>query len=183
MIKEEFNNSPNSYKGESNRSNSATSKKTFKMRPQTPLINLFSPNSSVSTNENNEIHIRTIKRKNEPENIIKNFSTFMKNIIETKNENFLSGDIKVIDYIISKYLNISTKEIKALQKLAIKINTDFGLLNQFGDYLPNLIELKLNMSVIPSISDIGTSFKNLKNLHICNCNLKELSGIIKFKYI
>ena len=64
-------------------------------------------------------------------------------------------------------------------KLGIKINSDFGLLNQFGEYLPNLRELKLNHSVIQGISDIGTNFRNLQILHICNCNLKELSGSYK----
>lgn len=170
MIKEE---SISPRGGATERSFSMSHKKVYKIRPQTPHINLFSTDTSQDINE---IQVRTIKRGNESENIIKNFSAFMKQIIETKNENFLSGDIKVIEFIISKYLKINISEVKEIDRLSIKINSDFGLLNQFSEYLPKLRELKLNYSVISSISDIGTNFKNLKILQICNCNLKDLSG-------
>ena len=55
------------------------------------------------------------------------------------------------------------------------------MLNQFGEFMPNLIELKLGDSLIQCINDIGTSFKNLKILNITNCNLKDLSGNKKIK--
>lgn len=140
-------------------------------RPETPHINLFKSNQE-------DIQVRNIKKGNESESLIKNFSLFMKQIIDTQNENFLNGDTKVVEFLISKYLNIEIEEIKKLEKLSIKINSDFGLLNQFGEYLTNLKELKLSNSIINSIQEVGTSFKNLNILHINNCNLKELSGII-----
>mgnify|MGYP001302873512 CR=1 FL=1 len=70
------------------------------------------------------------------------------------------------------------EDIKQLKKLSIKINSDFGLLNQFGEQLQELRELKLNNSVISSISDIGSSFKNLITLNVTNCSIKDLSGKI-----
>jgi hypothetical protein len=148
-------------------------------RPETPHINLFL--NQKDQNENNsceeEIKVRSLRTKaNEPENIIKNFSSFMKNIIETQNDNFLSGDTKVIEFIMTKYLNMDWEDIKQMKKLSIKINSDFGLLNQFGEHLPNLKELKLNNSVLNSISDVGTSFKNLVILNVMNCSIKDLSG-------
>lgn len=130
-------------------------------RPQTPHLDFF--------------EIREVK-KAEPDQANKNFNVLMKQIIETGNENFLNGHINLIEHIISKYLNKSIEEIKDLEKFSMKINSDFGLLNQFGQYLPNLIKLKLNNSIIPSISEIGSSFSKLKILHVNNCNLKDLSG-------
>lgn len=185
MIKEDGSTSPNN-----SRSFSANTKKLstkLPNRPATPHINLFSAekggnnnrdlnSSRIDPNTADDIKIRSLKRGNESENIIKNFSAFMKQIIETKNENFLSGDVRVIEFIISKYLNIPISEVNSIEKLSIRINTDFGLLNQFGEYLHNLKELKLNNSVLTGISEIGTNFRNLKVLQVCNCNMKDLSG-------
>ena len=38
--------------------------------------------------------------------------------------------------------------------------------------------MKLNDSVIHSFRDIGTSFKNVRFLHIARCELSELNGIM-----
>jgi hypothetical protein len=141
-------------------------------RPETPHINLFAAKGGED-----EILVRNIRSKgNESENLIKNFSSFMKGIIETQNENFLSGDTKVIEFIMTKYLNMDWEDIKQLEKLSIKINSDFGLLNQFGEQLQNLRELKLNNSLIISVSEVGPSFRNLVILNLTNCGLKDLSG-------
>ena len=139
-------------------------------RQPTPHIDLINSNS---------INIRDIKRN---DNQIKSFSVFMKQIVDSNNENFLNGDINIIEYIISKHTGIPLDEIKSLEKLSLKINKDFDILNQFGQYLPNLIELRLNYSGINSIEDIGSSFKNLKMLQITNCNMKELTGNQQFYY-
>ena len=139
-------------------------------RQSTPHIDLINSNS---------INIRDIKRN---DNQIKSFSVFMKQIVDSNNENFLNGDINIIEYIISKHTGIPLEEIKSLEKLSLKINKDFDILNQFGQYLPNLIELRLNYSGINSIEDIGSSFKNLKMLQITNCNMKELTGNQQFYY-
>lgn len=130
-------------------------------RPETPHIDLLA--------------IRNI-RKNEPEQIIKNFSSLVKQIIDTENEKFLNGEINLIEYIISKYTNVNISNLNDLEKLSLKINAEFGLLNQFGQKLPNLKELRLNGSNITSISSIGSEFKNLRILQINNCNIKDLSG-------
>lgn len=130
-------------------------------RPETPHIDL--------------LVIRNIK-KNEPDQIIKNFSSFVKQIIDTENEKFLNGEINLIEYIISKFTSVNISCLNDLERLSLKINAEFGLLNQFGQKLPNLKELRLNGSNIISISSIGTEFKKLKILHINNCNIKDLSG-------
>jgi len=136
------------------------------LRPETPHIDLLT--------------IRNI-RKNEPDQIIKNFSYFVKQIIDSENQKFLNGDINLIEYIISKYTNINISNLNDLEKLSLKINAEFGLLNQFGQKLPNLKQLRLNGSNIICISSIGTEFRNLSILQINNCNIKDLSG--KFEII
>ena len=82
--------------------------------------------------------------KSSKENIFKNFSSLMKQIIDNQNDNFLNGNINLIDYLLAKYLNITTEEISTLDKISIRITKDYGLLNQFGERLKNLVCLKLN---------------------------------------
>ena len=137
-------------------------------RPQTPHVEIGNGTGIVNS-------------KNQKDNIFKNFSNLMKQIIDNQNDNFLNGDIHLIDYLLAKYLNITVEEISKLDKISIRINGDYGLLNQFGERLKNLSCLKLNGSFIQSISDIGTNFKNLKILQVNDCKLKDLSGIICFE--
>ena len=119
----------------------------------------------------------------ERESLLKNFSNFMRQIVENENDKFLNGDINLIDYVISKYLKIDISSLNTLNKLAIKINGSYGLLNQFGQRLTKLIYLKLNNSFIPSINDLGTNFRNLKIIQINNCQLKDLGGLICFEHL
>ena len=117
------------------------------------------------------------------EALFKNFSNFMRQIIDSENDKFLNGDINVIDYVLAKYLKINITDLQKLQKLTIRINGSYGLLNQFGQRLVNLKFLKLNDSFIQSIDDLGSNFKNLKILQINNCKLKDLTGIICFEQL
>ena len=117
------------------------------------------------------------------EALFKNFSNFMRQIIDSENDKFLNGDINVIDYVLAKYLKMNITDLKNLQKLTIRINGCYGLLNQFGQRLVNLKFLKLNDSFIQSIDDLGSNFKNLKVLQINNCKLKDLTGIICFEQL
>ena len=137
-------------------------------RPETPLVFIgdnIQNRQSSNTNEKNDL-------------ILRNFSNFMRQIVDNENDKFLNGDINVIDYVLAKYLKLNIAEIQNLRKLNIRINGSYGLLNQFGQRLINLKFLKLNDSFIQSIDDLGSNFKNLKILQINNCKLKDLSGII-----
>ena len=140
-------------------------------RPETPHV--FIGENLVSRQTSNE------SAKNDL--IFRNFSNFMRQIVDNENDKFLNGDINVIDYVLAKYLKLNISEIQNLSKLNIKINGSYGLLNQFGQRLSNLKFLKLNDSYIQRIDDLGSNFKNLKILQINNCKLKDLSGIICFQ--
>lgn len=136
-----------------------------KNRPQTPHVEIG----------------QFIHKDNVKENIFKNYSNLMKQIVINQNENFLNGTINIVDYILAKYLNIDVNEVKKIEKISIKINGDYGLLNQFGERLPQLLSLKLNNSFIQSVTDIGTNFKLLRVLQLNNCLLSDLSGLICFE--
>ena len=142
-------------------------------RPETPRV-FIGENIQSRQNSNSDA-------KNDL--ILRNFSNFMRQIVDNENDKFLNGDINVIDYVLAKYLKLNITEIQNLKKLNIKINGSYGLLNQFGQRLINLKFLKLNDSFIQSIDDLGSNFKNLKILQINNCKLKDLSGIICFEQL
>ena len=138
-------------------------------RPKTPRV-IIDSNSNEENNTQNDL-------------ILKNFSNFMRQIVENENDKFLTGDVNLIDYVLSKYLKININDLKTLNKLSIKVSGSYGLLNQFGQRLTELIYLKLNNSFIQNINDLGTNFNNLKILQMNDCKLKDLSGIICFEHL
>ena len=141
-------------------------------RPQTASIIIDSKSNEDS-----------FENDTENDTILRNFSNFMRQIVENENDKFLTGDINLIDYVLSKYLKIDIPSLQNLNKLTIKINGSYGLLNQFGQRLSNLIYLKLNNSLIQGINDLGTNFKNLKIIQMNNCKLKDLGGLICFEHL
>ena len=145
-----------------------------RQRPETPRV-IIGDNLGVSINRGGG--------NSQNDALFKNFSNFMRQIIDSENDKFLNGDINVIDYVLAKYLKMNITDLQKLQKLTIRINGSYGLLNQFGQRLTNLKFLKLNDSFIQSIDDLGSNFKNLKILQINNCKLKDLSGIICFEQL
>ena len=145
-----------------------------RQRPETPRViigdNLSGPITRSGGSAQNDT-------------LFKNFSNFMRQIIDSENDKFLNGDINVIDYVLARYLKINITDLQNMQKLNIRINGSYGLLNQFGQRLTNLKFLKLNDSFIQSIEDLGSNFKNLRILQINNCKLKDLTGIICFEQL
>ena len=129
------------------------------------------------------IDSKSAEESSENDTILKNFSNFMRQIVDNENDKFLKGDINLIDYVLSKYLKIDIKALKTLNKLTIRINGSYGLLNQFGQRLTNLIYLKLNDSYIHGINDLGTNFRNLKIIQMNNCKLKDLGGLVCFEHL
>lgn len=135
-------------------------------RPQTPCVNMIAiKNSGEKISTGN----------------VKSFSSFFKQIIDGENKRFLGGDVNMIDYIISKYTGTKLKEVSNLIKINLIINSEYGLLNQFGERLPYLRELKLGGSKIPMLSDLGSNFVNLVILNMDNCGLTDITGIVCLK--
>jgi hypothetical protein len=112
----------------------------------------------------------------EKENFSSEFQDLIRGIIDTNDENFLTGSLNPIEYLITKFTDIRKEEINQIKSLKLKINQNFSMLNEFGIYLNNLEELNLENSRITSIEAIGSSFVSLTNLNVSNCNLVDLTG-------
>jgi hypothetical protein len=72
---------------------------------------------------------------------------------------------------------VGTQDVESVTFLEVRINTEEIVMRDLGLRLPNLSELKLNNSNVPSIRDLGTSFSNLMVLWLARSNVQELDGI------
>jgi hypothetical protein len=72
---------------------------------------------------------------------------------------------------------IEVSQLAMLPKIELRVDTSSHNLQVTGEILTSLEYLKLNDSIIRSFRDIGTSFKNVRVLHIARCELREVQGI------
>jgi hypothetical protein len=68
-------------------------------------------------------------------------------------------------------------DISKVRRLELKVDTTEMSMSSVGHRMPCLNEVKLNNSIIPSIRDLGTGFKNVRILWVSRCGLKDLEGI------
>ena len=110
------------------------------------------------------------------------FQKMVADIAKNKNSNeYLKGEANRVESMIVKYGKIKIEEISNLTELVIQIPKNFGMLNDFGYYLPKLKILNLSNSRIKSIDEIGISFILLEVLNVSQCELEDLSGIVCFE--
>ena len=110
------------------------------------------------------------------------FQKMVADIAKNKNSNeYLKGEANIVESMIMKYGKIKIEEISNLTELVIQIPKNFGMLNDFGYYLPKLKILNLSNSRIKSIDEIGISFILLEVLNVSQCELEDLSGIVCFE--
>ena len=119
-------------------------------------------------------------QKTEDSRLPREFDELVKEIVETNNKEFLQGKQNLIEYLISKHAISDSDDLKNLRCNSLKVKENFGMLNEFGQYLPNLEELVLSGSILKSVEEIGTSFLNLKVLNISNCSVYDLTGTNRF---
>ena len=74
-------------------------------------------------------------------------------------------------------------ELALIPKLELRMDTAQHSLQVTGECLPSLEYLKLNDSIVRSFRDLGSSFKNVRILHIARCELRELQGIQAFEQL
>lgn len=72
---------------------------------------------------------------------------------------------------------IQVEDWNTITYLELLVNLSDHSLSALGEKFPNLIHLKLNSSVIPTIRDLGTSLKNLQVIWLNRCGIKDLDGI------
>ena len=81
---------------------------------------------------------------------------------------------------ICRICNVDEEELDEVRKIELKIDLKFSSLQEMGDLLPNLLELRLSNSRLSSLRDIGTSCSNLRTLWVNSCGLNSLSGMNGF---
>eukprot|EP00826_Nyctotherus_ovalis_P034556 TRINITY_DN2891_c0_g6_i1.p1 TRINITY_DN2891_c0_g6~~TRINITY_DN2891_c0_g6_i1.p1 ORF type:complete len:497 (-),score=128.84 TRINITY_DN2891_c0_g6_i1:95-1585(-) len=116
--------------------------------------------------------------KHKPRNIFEQFDEFVRGMIEREVD--IDSETELYLRLLGDYLDKDVKEVRHAKKVEFVADTTNQTLQSFGEALQELVELKLNDSVIASIKDIGTSFKSLKVLWISRVGLKELAGIAMF---
>ncbi|XP_075994803.1 leucine-rich repeat-containing protein 56 [Genypterus blacodes] len=73
-----------------------------------------------------------------------------------------------------------TQDLSQVTSLELCVDTREDTLGNFGVYLPNLVQLKLNNSVLLSVRDVGNALSHLQVLWMSHCRLQELDGILSF---
>lgn len=112
-----------------------------------------------------------------------------KKLLNSENLNYTSINPSPIvyenhDFIVNDYLSPSklqeiscSNDLSKVTQIEMVVDTSETSLGNFGQYLPQLIQLKLNNSLIPTLRDIGTSLQNLQILWLSRCKLNDLDGI------
>ncbi|KAM3869987.1 leucine-rich repeat-containing protein 56 [Diretmus argenteus] len=73
-----------------------------------------------------------------------------------------------------------TQDLSQVTSLEICVDTQENTLGNFGAYLPKLVQLKMNNSLIMSVRDLGTTLSHLQVLWMSRCYLQDLDGIPSF---
>ncbi|XP_007427327.2 leucine-rich repeat-containing protein 56 [Python bivittatus] len=88
-------------------------------------------------------------------------------------------ELLVDEYLSPNKLKALTglDDLRQVKALEMRVNTRENSLGNFGSYLPNLKQLKLNGSVLTSVRDLGTALPHLQVLWMARCGLPDLDGI------
>ncbi|KAG7473812.1 hypothetical protein MATL_G00099850 [Megalops atlanticus] len=73
-----------------------------------------------------------------------------------------------------------TADLQNVTTMEMCVDTRENTLGNFGAYLPRLVHLKMNNSLIMSVRDLGTSLCHLQVLWMARCGLADLDGIPSF---
>lgn len=88
-------------------------------------------------------------------------------------------DIMVNDFLSPTKLKdiAGMEDLDIVTMMEMVVNTTETTLGNFGIFLPNLKQLKLSNSVIPTVRDVGTSLSHLSVLWLSCCGLQDVDGI------
>jgi hypothetical protein len=137
-------------------------KTTFRIRTTAPRINLIKSEGKAETADGRLA------------DIFSNFEAFIRRMID-KGED-VDSETELYLKLLSEYLDEDPETIQKYTKIEICANTTNQSLQGFGNALTQLVELKLNDSIIRSVRDIGTSFKSVRVLWLSRCGLQDLAG-------
>ncbi|KAJ8343180.1 hypothetical protein SKAU_G00305090 [Synaphobranchus kaupii] len=72
------------------------------------------------------------------------------------------------------------EDLRQVTTLEMCVDTRENTLGNLGSYLPNLVHLKVNNSLVTSVRDLGTTLSHLQALWMARCGLPDLDGIPSF---
>ncbi|XP_072721167.1 leucine-rich repeat-containing protein 56 [Ciconia boyciana] len=89
------------------------------------------------------------------------------------------GELLMDAYLSPRKLKVLTgvDDLHQVKALEMRVDTRENSLGNFGVFLPNLRELKLNNSLLVSVRDLGTTLSHLYVLWMAHCGLSDLDGI------
>lgn len=164
--------------GDKSARNNSTVNLGFKIRPTTAKDMLLTNVDSVSKTASEMGRMKggfntqsnwKLSSLHEPEKVEEEFEDdFLRDLEELNAEK------------LSKLLLLDESKLSSVKSLETKVDLSYSSLNVAGEILSNLIELKLNGSILKSLRDIGNSFQKLEVLWVSNCGLKDLAGINSF---
>ncbi|XP_036431667.1 leucine-rich repeat-containing protein 56 [Colossoma macropomum] len=74
-------------------------------------------------------------------------------------------------------------DLDQVTTLEMCVDTRQNTLGNFGVYLPNLVQLKMNNSLILSVRDLGTTLSHIQVLSLVRCGLADLDGILSLSLL
>ncbi|CAM4584317.1 unnamed protein product [Caretta caretta] len=89
------------------------------------------------------------------------------------------GELLMDEYLSPSKLKALTgvDDLQQVKALEMRVDTRENSLGNFGAYLPNLRQLKLNNSLLVSVRDLGSTLSHLQVLWMARCGLTDLDGI------
>lgn len=83
------------------------------------------------------------------------------------------------DYICEKHVEQWTglKDMSSVEYIECTVDTNEYSMEQIGELVPNLIQLRLEKSVLNSFRDLGTQLRHLQILWVNRCKISQLDGI------
>ncbi|KAK2168588.1 hypothetical protein NP493_1220g00077 [Ridgeia piscesae] len=92
---------------------------------------------------------------------------------------FEESDILLEEYLSPRRLRELTgvDDLDKVHFLELKVNTSDTSLGNFGVNIPQLLQLKLSNSIIPSFRDLGSSLNNVRVLWMAQCGLMDLESV------
>ena len=97
--------------------------------------------------------------------------------IMEQDEDGIEDLLDLNEKFLSSVLQIDVDKLCMLNKIELRVDTSQHNLQATGEVLRSLEYLKLSDSIINCFRDIGTSFRNVRVLWLCRCELKEVQGI------
>lgn len=153
-----------------------------------PKDNDINNNNNDDSDKNNEqseglIHAVAFPSDFELDIALLSSNNELTTIFKSNDQSFLSGQTNIIEHLITKYSGVPSEKLDSVDNITLKLPKNFGLLSDFGFHLNNLKHLTLTGSYIPSLNELGTSFKQLQSLNVSHCELEDLSGVICFEQL